>query len=231
MDTSSQERQAVLYIPRYTAFQRINHWITAVLFILLALSGLGMAYPPLFFLTGLFGGGEAARAIHPWLGVALVVSFFLLAVRLIDVNLINNDDIVWIKKIRQVLRNQDEGLPEFGRYNAGQKGVYWSQLILIAILFFSGLPIWQVYFGASTSIPLQRFAVLIHSLAAFVAIAIIIIHIYAAFWAKGTMRAMTRGSVTGGWAYTHHRKWLREVLAREAEAKGNVGGARTTERQ
>lgn len=214
MVDSSRDRE-ILYIPRYTAFQRINHWITAILFILLALSGLGLAYPSLFFLTGLFGGGEAARSIHPWLGVLLVVSFFSLAIPLWSANLIKNDDVIWLRKIGQVLANDHEGLPEFERYNAGQKGVYWSQFILILILLATGLVIWQQYFGASTTIPTQRVAALIHSIVALVAIAVIIIHIYAAFWARGTMRAMTRGTVTGGWAYTHHRKWLKQMLARK----------------
>jgi formate dehydrogenase subunit gamma len=231
MDESSRERE-IIHIPRYTAFQRINHWITAVLFILLALSGLGMATPSLYFLTFLFGGGEAARVLHPWFGLALVVSFFLLAMRLVGANMINGDDFTYLRNIRRVLANDHEGMPEFGRYNAGQKGVYWSQLVLILILLVSGLVIWQLYFGSWTSIPIQRIALLIHSLAAFTAIAVIIVHIYAAFWAKGTMRAMTRGTVTGGWAYMHHRKWLREILGREAAARTpRASGPKTSDRR
>jgi formate dehydrogenase subunit gamma len=193
----------------------VNHWITAILFVLLALSGLAMAYPPLFFLSGLFGDPETARAIHPWLGVALVASFALLAAQFVRANIPNADDVSWVMSIRRVIANEEEGLPELGKYNAGQKGVYWSQLLLIAVLFASGLVIWQQYFAVSTTIPTQRTALLIHSLAAVAAIAIIIVHVYAAFWIKGTMRAMVRGTVTGGWAYTHHRKWLREMLQRD----------------
>jgi formate dehydrogenase subunit gamma len=125
-----------------------------------------------------------------------------------------------MRNLDRVLTNKDEG--EIGKYNAGQKGVYWSQFILIAILFFSGLAIWQVYFGSWTTIPTQRTALLIHSVAAFTAIAVIIIHIYAAFWAKGTMRAMVRGKVTGGYAYTHHRKWLRDMLRRQRMSAGDA---------
>jgi formate dehydrogenase subunit gamma len=40
-----------------------------------------------------------------------------------------------------------------------------------------------------------------------------IVHVYAAIWVRGTIRAMTRGSVTGGWAWKHHRKWLRELVS------------------
>lgn len=212
MDGPSRTTGTSLHISRYSAFQRVNHWITAALFVLLALSGLSMAYPSLVFLSFLFGGGEAARVLHPWFGLALAVSFFLFAVRLVADNWIDRDDIAWMRDLRRVLANKDEG--EIGKYNAGQKGVYWSQVILTLVLLVSGLVIWQQCFGTWTTIPTQRAALLIHSLAAFTAIAVIIVHIYAAFWAKGTMRAMVRGKVTGGYAYTHHRKWLRDMLRR-----------------
>lgn len=203
-----------LYVPRYTALQRVNHWITAILFVLLALSGLAMFYPWLYFLSALFGDGAAARNVHPWFGVLLAASFFLLAVRFLRNNIPNRDDVKWMMHFRSVMTNDHEGLPDLGKYNAGQKGVYWSQLFLILVLLATGLIIWQQYFGGWASIPTQRVALLIHSLAAVIAIAIIIVHIYAGIWIKGTGRAMTRGTVTGGWAYLHHRRWLREALAR-----------------
>ena len=39
----------------------------------------------------------------------------------------------------------------------------------------------------------------------------IIVHIYAGIWVKGSIRAMTRGVVTPGWAWKHHRAWFRAV--------------------
>ena len=60
----------------------------------------------------------------------------------------------------------------------------------------------------------RRWAVLTHSIAAVAIILVFILHVYAAFWTRGTLRAMTRGTVTGGWAYRHHRKWLRELAGR-----------------
>ena len=59
----------------------------------------------------------------------------------------------------------------------------------------------------------QRIAVLIHSLAAVAAIIVWIIHVYAAIWVRGSVRAMTQGYVTPGWAWRHHRKWLRSLVA------------------
>jgi formate dehydrogenase subunit gamma len=230
MDDSGPEAGRRLLIARYTPFQRLNHWITAALFILLAMSGLAMAYPSLHFFSGPFGGQEAARALHPWFGVALVVSFFLLALPFIRVNTPNGDDVRWLRSAPDLIMHNRETLPELGKYNAGQKGVYWAQFVLIPVLLVSGLMIWQQYFGGLTTIGTQRLAVLVHWLAALLAIIVIIVHIYAAIWVKGTMRAMIRGTVTGGWAYRHHRKWLRESLAREAAQKpAGDGESKATE--
>jgi formate dehydrogenase subunit gamma len=77
----------------------------------------------------------------------------------------------------------------------------------------TGLVIWDVYFSPYTTIEQQRIAILIHSLAAVAAIIVWIIHVYAAIWVRGSVRAMTRGYVTPGWAWRHHRKWLRRLAA------------------
>jgi formate dehydrogenase subunit gamma len=87
--------------------------------------------------------------------------------------------------------------------------------------------IWDQYFYGWTPIPTKRVALLIHSLAAVIAIAIIIVHIYAGIWIKGTGRAMTRGFVTGGWAYLHHRKWLRQVRRGDQGTPDQHGGRLT----
>jgi formate dehydrogenase subunit gamma len=84
--------------------------------------------------------------------------------------------------------------------------------ILIVVLIVSGFAIWDQYFAAYTTIEQKRIAVLIHALAAIVIICVWIVHVYAAIWVRGTFSAMIRGHVTGGWAWRHHRKWLRELI-------------------
>ena len=218
------ETPELLYVPRYTGVQRVNHWITAILFTLLTLSGLAMLTPYLFSLTGLFGGGQAARAIHPWFGVALAVSFSLLFIRFWRLNIPNKDDLDWSLKIGDVVTNREDRLPELGKYNAGQKMVFWGQSALITVMFVTGLVIWNTYFGGYTTIETQRWALLGHSLAAVIAIAIIVVHIYAGIWVRGTSRAMVRGDVTGGWAYRHHRKWFRQITgSKRGGAAGKHG--------
>jgi formate dehydrogenase subunit gamma len=221
---------APLIIRRYNAFQRVNHWLTAALFVLLALSGMAMYHPGFFFLSALFGGGTSTRAMHPWFGIALAASYFVLAVPIVIDNIWNLDDLRWLLRFWRVMTNRHDGLPNLRKYNAGQKGVYWTQALLIPALVITGLVAWEEYFGAWTSIPTQRKALLVHSVAGVFAITIIIVHIYAGLWIKGTMRAMLRGHVTGGWAWLHHRRWLREMLVRAAAARPfSVGGGDSAE--
>jgi formate dehydrogenase subunit gamma len=206
-------------VDRYTKGARLNHWITAASLVLLALSGMALFHPKLFFLTSLFGGGQTTRMIHPWIGVVLFFSFLGLFFRFWKLNLWKSEDGTWLARIRDVLAGNDERLPELGKYNAGQKFVFWAMSGLILILISSGIVIWDQYFYALTSIEQKRVALLIHSIAAVTAISVWIIHVYAAIWVRGTIRAMTRGSVTGGWAWRHHRKWLRDLVAKSASGK------------
>ena len=207
-------RQPPGTVARYTTAARINHWITAAFLILLALSGMALFHPALFFLSDLFGGGAYTRAIHPWFGSVLLLSFAILFVRFVRYNLWNRDDSRWMGAIGRVLANDEEHVPEVGRYNAGQKLVFWLMTLLILVLFGSGLVIWDTYFFGYTTIEQKRIAQLAHSLAAVAIIGVWIVHVYAALWVRGTVRAMTRGNVTAGWSWRHHRKWLREA-ARE----------------
>lgn len=199
-------------VDRYTGGARVNHWITATSLVLLALSGLALFHPSLFFLTGLFGGGQWTRAIHPWIGVVLFFSFAGLFIRFWRANLWKAEDGTWLARLKDVLTGHEERLPEVGKYNAGQKAVFWSMSLLILVLIMSGLVIWDQYFAAYSTVDQKRVAILAHALAAIAIICVWIVHVYAAIWVRGTISAMTQGRVTGGWAWRHHRKWLRELV-------------------
>ncbi len=201
-------------LARYTVGARVNHWVNGLVLVLLALSGLALFHPSLFFLTGLFGGGILTRVLHPWFGVALIVTFAGLFFRFWRYNIWDRTDTQWLNRIRDVLAARDENLPEVGRYNAGQKLVFWLMTWLILILFVSGLTLWEEQLGTYFTIGQKRVGAVVHALAAVSIIGVWIVHMYAAFWVKGTTSAMTKGRVTGGWAWKHHRKWLREEAAK-----------------
>src|SRR5256885_16259891 len=112
-------------IERYKPADRANHWLTAITFILLALSGLALFHPAFFWLTNLFGGGTWTRILHPFIGVVLAVSFRLLAQRFYSDNLITEAHREWVRRIRGVLANREENLPGVGRYQAARENLFW----------------------------------------------------------------------------------------------------------
>ena len=198
-------------IIRYSAGTRINHWIVAISFVLLALSGLALFHPALFWLTNLFGGGPWTRILHPFIGCIMAAAFYLLCVKFWRDNYLQPRDWIWLRKINDVVGNREENLPDVGRYNGGQKLLFFTLVVCLIGLLLSGIVIWRVYFAEFFSVGVIRAAALAHAFLAFVLICSIIVHIYAGIWVKGSVRAMTRGWVTPGWAWKHHRAWLREV--------------------
>ncbi|MFT7723559.1 MAG: formate dehydrogenase subunit gamma [Roseateles sp.] len=207
-------------VVRYRGLTRLNHWVTAACMVLLLLSGAAFFHPALFGLTQLFGGGQATRWIHPWIGVVLFFSFLGLFLQMWHLNLPRREDAQWSRQIGDVLHGREENLPELGKYNAGQKLVFWGMAALIVVLIVTGVMIWEEFFPFLVPIPVRRVAVVLHALSALGCFFILLLHVYAAIWTRGTLRAMTRGTVTGGWAFRHHRKWLRELAQRPAPRAG-----------
>ena len=214
-------------VRRYRAFTRLNHWVMALSMILLILSGFALFEPSLFFLTGIFGGGQTARWLHPFLGLVLFLSFLSMFIQLWRLNLPAREDGKWLANLDAVIKGEEERLPELGKYNAGQKVVFWGMAGLILVMLVTGammwveyVPLWAEYAPALATIPARRIALALHALAAFGTVMILIVHIYAAFWTRGTLSAMTRGTVSGGWAFRHHRKWFRELAKRAGNRAG-----------
>lgn len=197
-------------IERYTPGDRANHWFVAIAFVLAALSGLAMFHPALAWLAALFGGGPWTRILHPFIGVAMALAFAFLAARFWALNRIEPRDRQWLSQWRDVVNNHEEKLPEVGKYNGGQKALFWLLVACMIVLVVTGFLFWRPWFAGVFPIELVRLATLLHAFAATILIIAIIVHIYAAIWVKGSVRAMTEGHVSLRWAAKHHRAWLRE---------------------
>lgn len=202
-------------IDRYSPWERLNHWITAITFLMLAFSGLALFHPSMFWFTQFFGGPTWTRILHPYIGVVMFVSFSLLALKFWHHNLLTRNDIVWLRRIGDVVRNREERLPEVERYNAGQKLLFWTMIGTISVLLLTGIVIWRPWFAHYFPIDIVRLALLLHAVCAFVIICGIIVHIYAGIWIKGTLGAMVRGTVTRAWARKHHPGWYKRVTEGE----------------
>jgi len=203
-------------ILRYTAGQRTNHWLVAILFLVAGLSGLALFHPSLFWLSQLFGGGPWTRILHPFMGLLMFVLFLGLVIRFWRANVFIANDRLWLKRVDRVIRNEEEGVPPIGKYNPGQKLLFWTLLACMLVLLFSGVVIWRAYFSQYFGIGSIRLAVVLHALAAFVLVLSIIVHIYAGIWIKGSVGAMLHGWVSRAWARKHHELWYREVTRSES---------------
>ena len=199
------------YLHRHSGVTRFNHWIMVILFGLAGFSGLALFHPNLFPLTGIFGGPQWTRIVHPYFGIGVFIAFLFMLARYRRDNLPTKDDAEWIKHSGDMLKGNQTAMPPVGKYNAGQKGVFWGVCICLIVLLVTGVLFWQAWFAHAVPIPLQRLAVVLHALAAFVISLLVVIHIYAALWVKGTVRAMTQGTVSAGWAKQHHYLWYKKV--------------------
>lgn len=206
------DKDGAALIERYNANERSNHWVTAILFVLLALSGLAMFHPATAWMSALFGGGQWTRILHPFMGVLMALSFGGLVVRFWHHNLFEKGDREWLTNPDAVLHGHEESLPKVGRYNGGQKVLFFVLVACMAFLLVTGIVMWRAYFSDYFPVGLIRLSSLLHAFFAVVIILGIIVHVYAGMWIKGTMGAMTRGTVTYGWARKHHPRWFEEEM-------------------
>ena len=198
-------------LQRYNDRERMNHWFIALMFVLAGLSGLAFFHPSLYFFSHLFGGGSWARILHPFMGLLMALSFLGLFLRLRKDNVITDADRAWKAHAGEMLRGQKANLPPVGKYNYGQKMVFWAMALSLLVLVITGFMFWQPWFTGYFPVVAQRVAVLLHAASAMLLVASTIIHVYAAIWVKGTVRAMTRGTVSENWAKLNHPLWHRDM--------------------
>ncbi len=208
------EKQGNLIL-RHPVGERITHWAVAIAFVFLFLSGLAMFHPFFFWLSLLFGEGQFMRFVHPIAGVALVLLFYPYAAQVWKDNFWQPADTAWVTHMWGFMRKEYHA-ENTGKYNAGQKLMFWSMVPIIAALFLTGIVVWQPWFAPAFSPPVRRVAGLLHAICAFIMFIGIGVHWYAAYWTRGAVRAMVRGTVTRPWAQFHHPVWYRKVTGKDA---------------
>ncbi len=204
-------------ILRHSVAERALHWMVALNFTFLFLSGLALFHPLFFWLSELFGGASFMRWLHPFTGLSLAALFFVYASPMVGDNRWLAADREWLKNVWAYMRKQHEPKGSH-KYNAGQKLMYWSMVFIIAILLATGAALWQPWFAPFVSPELRRAAGLVHAISAFVMFVGTGVHIYAAFWTQGSIRAMVRGTVSRAWAEYHHPAWARELRGKSKGA-------------
>jgi formate dehydrogenase subunit gamma len=130
------------------------------------------------------------------------------------------EDEAWWKSLRFYITNQDEKMPEVGRYNPGQKLLFWSFLIGGFLLLASGFVMWF-----TESIPwslrwVRYLAVLVHAGTALLLIGNFMIHIYMGVFAeRGAIDSVITGDVSLTFARDYHRAWYKEIMRKSETGK------------
>jgi formate dehydrogenase subunit gamma len=200
---------------RHPVYTRVLHWTVAISFVLSLLSGFAVYSPWLFrWLTPLFGGGPTARFLHPWFGLAFDVAFFFQFINWLAPMAWTGADRRWTRRIKEYVTNREKLEPEdVGFFNAGQKLYFWAIVVSALLFLVTGLLMW---FDNVVPRWLVALSYVVHDIAALVMLAGFIIHIYEGTAAQpGTFRAMTNGTVTKEWAWTHHPAWYADATGRD----------------
>jgi formate dehydrogenase subunit gamma len=160
----------------------------------------------------LFGGAVWARILHPFIGVVMALSFLSIFLRFRALNQMTQADKEWLSRAKEMIDGNDHDMPEQGKYNGGQKMMFWVMAVCMLLLTVSGILLWRVYFNFPVGA--VRLGAVVHAAVAAVMIGMIMVHVYAAIWVKGTIRAMWYGTVTRAWAKQHHRAWYRQMTGK-----------------
>jgi formate dehydrogenase subunit gamma len=203
-------------ILRFKAFERFSHWLTAVSFVVLGLTGLNITFGKIVLLP-LIGPdafsslSQAAKYVHNFTSFAFMAGLVLIAVIFFRDNLLERVDIDWLKQGGGFIKGKHAPA---GRFNLGEKLVYWLSLAAGIAVSLSGLLLLFPFYG--TDIPDMQLSQVVHAVVAILFIALILAHIYiGTLGMEGAFEAMGRGEVDLNWAKEHHDLWLARQLANQ----------------
>lgn len=201
------------HVLRYTFPERLVHWIAAGSYLYLLGTGLAFWTPWMFWVAVALGGGQVSRMLHPWAGLVFTGSVFYMY-RMWSAQMRFDDvDRQWWKSLHYYIQNQDDKMPPAGRYNAGQKMLFWTFFLGGLVLLLSGLVLWF-----TDSIPwnmrwLRYLAVIVHPAAALLTIGTFMIHLYMGVFAeRGAFGSVIRGDVSLAFARRYHPGWYKEII-------------------
>lgn len=196
-------------IERFSIRERLVHWVVALSFTYLMLSGLALYFPRLYWISSMLGGGTTIRVWHPYAGLVFIAGCMIMFYSWARCMLLYPEDREWLLNIWSYITHSDKKLPEIGRFDPGQKIFFWLMLVAGLFLLCSGVPLW---FPEKFSWNIRLISIFTHEVASTLAIGGIIAHIYmGTIGVPGSLSAMTKGRVSHEWAKTHHPRWYRRL--------------------
>ncbi len=205
-------------IRRFSAADRHAHWLMAICWVVLAITGLILSFGKTVLLPVLgypvFAWiASMAKTLHNFTGPILVVAVPWLFVRFIRDNAIGIEDLKWFLKLPGLFKGH---FYPSHRFNAGEKVQFWIALVLIStVLTVTGLIL--VFPNIGQGRATMQISSTIHMVAAYLSIAISLLHIYlGTIGVPGAYSGMRYGYVDEAWAKHHHELWYQDVAAGKA---------------
>jgi formate dehydrogenase subunit gamma len=202
-------------IMRFNAFERFVHWMTAVCFVILALSGLNITFGrplllPLMSPESFTAWSEWAKYAHNYLSFPFTLGVVLIFLIWLGGNLPTRVDLEWLKRGGGMIGHDH---PPAYRFNAGQKLIYWVVVLGGGAAAVTGYVLIFPFYG--TTIDTMQRAEMVHGIVAMLFIGTMLAHIYiGTIGMEGAFEAMGSGTVDVNWAKEHHSLWLEEEGAR-----------------
>jgi len=221
LDLAPGEKRGGRLIERFKPIDRYAHWLLAITWVTLAITGLILSLGksvllPLIGYTLFSWLAILAKNLHNFVGPILIVAVPLMFVRFIRDNGIGVEDVKWFVNIIGYFKGHE--YPS-GKFNAGEKLVFWFVLVIFStILVISGLILVFPNFDQTRSV--MQSANIVHMLAAYAAIALALVHVYLGTIGMGdAYKAMRYGYVDESWAKHHHLRWYEDVVAGRSREK------------
>jgi formate dehydrogenase subunit gamma len=216
----AEQRVPPGHILRYTFRERLVHWLAALSYIYLLLTGLAFWSPWLFWIAVILGGAPVSRMLHPWIGllffVGIVQMFGLWASHMGFTEV----DRAWLRSMSHYISNEDENMPPAGRYNAGQKLLFWGFVLCGLLLLLSGLVLWFPEYIPWSLRYLRYTAVIVHASAALITIGLFMLHVYMGVFAeRGALDSVIHGDVTEDFVRRFHPGWYKEIVGSSTPRK------------
>src|SRR5229473_905038 len=211
--TAGRSGQKIL---RFKTFERFSHWLTAVSFVILGLTGLNITFGKILLLPivgpdAFSDISQAAKYVHNFTSFSFVAGLVLIIAIFFKDNIPEKVDLDWIKQGGGFIKNKHAPA---GRFNPGEKLVYWLSLAAGVTVSVSGFLLLFPFF--ETNIAEMQLAQVVHAVVAVLFIALILGHIYiGTLGMEGAFEAMGTGEVDLNWAKEHHDLWVARELASE----------------
>ncbi len=209
---------------RFGGFDRFIHWLTAMSFILLGLTGLNLVFGkglllPLIGPEAFASLTQLGKLVHNYVSFAFALGIVLMFLFWIKDNFPSTLDLRWFVQGGGLIGRKH---PPADRFNAGQKLVFWATVLGGIALSVSGYI--MMFRPIEIAIAGMQLSSIVHGITGLVMIAIIVAHIYiGTLGMEGAFDAMGRGEVDLNWAKEHHGVWVDKVAIKRPQ---DISGGR-----